>query len=268
MKIKLLVVQFEAIAGDIDKNILKIQELLEKSNYCSADLIVLPELWTIGWDSPNFNKSSEPVFESKAYNFLKEIAIKYNANIFGGSAVLRKDGEKDRNTCLIFDRQGNLISTYDKFHLFSHRGQSEGSFLEEGETPVIVKTDIGKIGVSICYDIRFPELYRAYRKAGADILVNMAAWGSEKKIPWDSMTTSRAVENQTYFVALTQTGKLREGANLGHSMILDYKGDILSEINLKEDGIYATIDLEEMYTFREKCRVLEDIKDSYEVVIK
>ena len=72
MKIKLLVVQFEAIAGDIEKNILKIQELLEKSNYSSADLIVLPELWTIGWDSPNFNKSSEEIFSSKTYKFLKK----------------------------------------------------------------------------------------------------------------------------------------------------------------------------------------------------
>ena len=124
-----------------------------------------------------------------------------------------------------------------------------------------------KIGLSICYDIRFPELYRAYRKAGADILVNMAAWGASKKIPWDSMITSRAVENQTYFVALTQTGKLKDGEkNLGHSMILDYKGDILSEINKKEGCIYAEIDLEKMYKFRNKCTVLNDIKDSYEVI--
>ena len=123
--------------------------------------------------------------------------------------------------------------------------------------------------LSICYDIRFPELYRAYRKAGADILVNMAAWGASKKIPWDSMTTSRAVENQTYFVALTQTGTLKNGEkNLGHSMILDYQGDILSEINKNDGGIYAIINLETMYEFRKKCTVLNDIKKSYEVEIK
>jgi predicted amidohydrolase len=96
----------------------------------------------------------------------------------------------------------------------------------------------------------------------------MAAWGSEKRIPWVSMTTSRAVENQTYFVALTQTGKLRDGANLGYSMILDYKGEVLSDIEKKEGGFYATIDLEEMYSFRDKCRVLDDIKESYEVIEK
>ena len=132
----------------------------------------------------------------------------------------------------------------------------------------MVELDGVRIGLTICYDIRFPEIYRAYRKAGADILVNMAAWGANKKIPWDNMTTSRAVENQTYFVALTQTGNLREGANLGHSMIIDYKGDIISEINKNEGGIFADIDLNEMYDFRDKCTVLSDIKNSYEVIIK
>jgi len=83
------------------------------------------------------------------------------------------------------------------------------------------------------------------------------------------MTTARAVENQSYFVALTQTGDLADGSrNLGHSMIIDYKGDILSEINLIEGGIYAEVDLDSMYEFRNKCTVLKDIKESYEVVLK
>jgi predicted amidohydrolase len=97
----------------------------------------------------------------------------------------------------------------------------------------------------------------------------MAAWGASKKIPWDSMTTSRAVENQTYFVALTQTGSLSDGTrNLGHSMIIDYNGNILDEINEVEGGIFAEIDLNEMYDFRKKCTIIKDIKDSYEVLIK
>ena len=96
----------------------------------------------------------------------------------------------------------------------------------------------------------------------------MAAWGANKKIPWDSMTTSRAVENQSYFVALTQTGEIKDGANLGHSMIIDYNGNVISEIDKIEGGIYAKIDLEEMYEFREKCKILDDIKISYEVIKK
>ncbi len=269
MKIKLLVVQFEAIAGDIDKNISKIKSLFEKCEYSSADLIVLPELWTIGWDSPNFNKSSEPIFESRAYNFLKEIAIKYNSNVVGGSAVLRKEGEKDRNTCLIFNRQGELISSYDKFHLFSHRGQSEGSFLQEGETPVIVKTDIGKIGISICYDIRFPELFRLYAFNEADIMVNMAAWPKAFTEDYVTLAKARAIENQTSFISSCLTGKINESFDFsGQSMVIDYKGKVINKLDEEEAVLYAELDLEEVHQYRKQMPILKDTKRSYQILEK
>ena len=126
-----------------------------------------------------------------------------------------------------------------------------------------------KIGLTICYDIRFPEIYRAYRKAGADLLINMAAWPLSRKIHWDSLTCARAVENQTYMVALTQTGTLPTGAkNLGHSLIYDYSGNIMDEIEEKEGGIRATLDFSQMYDFREKCTVLKDVHKDYEVILK
>lgn len=269
MKVKILVVQFEAIAGDIDKNILKINELLEKSNHSSADLIVLPELWTIGWSSENFNKSSEPIFHSRAYNFLKEIAIKYNSNVIGGSAVLRKDGEKDRNTSLIFNRKGDLISCYDKFHLFSHRGQSEGSFLQEGETPVIVKTDVGKIGVSICYDIRFPEMFRLYAFNDADIIVNMAAWPKAFVDEYVTLAKARAIENQLIFVSSCLTGKINESFDFsGNSMIIDYKGKYISKLNEQEAVLFAEVDLDEMHMYRKQIPILKDTKKSYQILEK
>ena len=126
-----------------------------------------------------------------------------------------------------------------------------------------------KIGLSICYDIRFPEIYRAYRKAGADILVNVAAWPLSRKIHWDSLTQARAVENQSYMIALTQTGTLPSGAkNLGHSLIYDYSGEVLDEINTKEGTISATLEIGPMQEFREKCTVLKDILKKYEVINK
>ena len=123
-------------------------------------------------------------------------------------------------------------------------------------------------GLSICYDIRFPELYRAYAKAGADILVNCAAWGSKKPVPWEMMTKSRAIENQCYMAALTQSGYIENGEyNLGQSRIIDYKGDEISSIMDGEGIISADIFLDLMYDFRKKSPVLNDIKDNYEVKI-
>lgn len=258
-----------SVIGDKKRNIELVRKLLDKHlSEESADFVFLPEVWNIGWDCPSFKECAEETDDSESIEMLKSAAKHYRTNIIGGSIILKK-GTDYYNSCPVINRNGKLICTYEKNHLFSYYGCDEGKFVKPGSNPVMVKLDGIKIGLSICYDIRFPELYRAYRKAGADILVNMAAWGANKKIPWDSMTTSRAVENQTYFVALTQTGTLKNGdKNLGHSMLLDYKGDILSEINKKEGRIYAEININEMYEFRRKCTVLKDIKDVYEVEIK
>lgn len=256
-----------SVIGEKDKNIRRMQKLLDKYlSSESADFVFLPEVWTVGWDCPSFKKCAEEVENAESVNMLKSAAKKYNTNIIGGSFI-RKSGDKYYNSCPVVNRNGEIVCFYDKNHLFSYYGCNEGDIITVGKSPVMVELDGVKIGLTICFDIRFPEIYRAYRKAGADILVNMAAWGASKKIPWDNMTTSRAVENQTYFVALTQTGVLKNGErNLGHSMILDYNGNILSQINRKEGGIYAEIDLDEMYNFRNRCTILGDIKTDYEVV--
>ena len=266
-KITLLAIQMESVIGNAEKNILKTNNLLKENlSKKTADFVFLPEVWTTGWECSVFNDCAEDINSAKSISMLKSVASKYKTNIIGGSVILKDGNGNYTNTCPVINRKGELVCTYNKSHLFSYYGCDEGKYITAGKNPVMVNLDGIKIGLSICYDIRFPELYRAYRIAGADLMVNAAAWGASKKIPWDSMTTSRAVENQTYFVALTQTGMLKDGSkNLGHSMIIDYKGEVLSEINQKEGGFYAEIDLEEMYKFRDKCTILKDIKKSYEV---
>lgn len=268
-KVDLLAVQMSSEIGNLRVNIEKVRNLLEASlSNKLADFVFLPEVWTVGWDCQSFPSCGEEINNAESVKMLREIAKKYSVNIVGGSFIEQGENGILYNTCPVINRKGEIVCTYRKNHLFSYYGSAEGDYITVGQNPVMVELDGIKIGLTICYDIRFPEIYRAYRKAGADLLVNVAAWGANKKIPWDSMTTSRAVENQTYFVALTQTGKIRNGANLGHSMILDYNGNILSEIDKIEGGIYATINLNEMYDFREKCRILDDIKSSYEVIKK
>lgn len=269
-KIELLAIQMGSVIANSDENIKKVEKLLEENlSLRSVDFVFLPEVWPCGWDCSSFIQNSEEISSAKSVTMLKKIAKKYSANIIGGSFIEKKTNGTLANTCPVINRSGDLVCTYEKNHLFSYYGCDEGRYITRGSNPILVNIEGINIGLSICYDIRFPELYRAYRKAGADILVNLAAWGANKKIPWDFMTTARAVENQSYFVALTQTGTLKDGSkNLGHSMILDYKGEILNEIFDKEDGIFAQIDLEEMYAFREKCRVLNDIKETYEVIKK
>ncbi len=269
MKIKVLIIQLETIAGDIEKNIKKVEQLLLESNYNKADLIVLPELWTTGWDCPNFHKYSEELYTSRTYTFLKNIAIKYNSNIIGGSSILHKQNKKDRNTCLIFDRKGSLTAVYDKYHLFSHRGQAEGTYLEEGDNPLLINTDIGKIGISICYDIRFPELFRLYAFNGADLIVNMAAWPKSYIDEYITLAKARAIENQIYCISCCLTGKINDSFNFsGNSFIADYKGRVIAKLNEEEKVLFKELDIEEMIQYRKQMPILKDTKPKYQLTEK
>ena len=151
--------------------------------------------------------------------------------------------------------------------MFSHRGESEGTFLEEGETPVIVKTDIGNIGISICYDIRFPELYRTYAFKGVDFIVNMAAWPEAFADEYVTLAKARAIENQLYFLTSALTGKINQEYNFsGKSMVIDFRGKVVAELERQEAILQAQIDIDLMKQYRQQMPILYDTKRSYQIL--
>ena len=265
--IKVSMLQMSSKIGDVDANCVKIEELVNSGLSSDVDVLILPEVWTVGWDCEKFLQSAQDLSSSSVINFLSSIAQKHNINIIGGSFI-SKQGDKYYNTCPVIDRSGKLVTVYNKMHLYSYYGCDESKYVNVGDSPVMVSLDGVNFGLTVCYDIRFPEIYRAYRKAGADVLVNCAAWGSTKPIPWEVMTKSRAVENQCYMVALTQSGKIKDNEyNLGESRIIDYKGEELNSIMSGEGISSAVLNMNEMYDFRQKCAILNDIRDDYEVKV-
>lgn len=267
--LKILSIQMSSIIGDKWENFSKIVDLIEKNIKKGTDIVLLPEVWTVGWKPSEFENSAEALDNSETIEFLSELAIRYNVNIIGGSFVT-KEGSKYYNTSPVINRDGELIATYNKMHLFSYYGCDEGKFIENGKNPVLIEIDGVKIGLSICYDIRFPEIYRAYRKAGADLLINMAAWPLSRASHWEALSKARAIENQCFMVALTQSGLIEENKNggewnVGHSRVIDYNGEVISEIKEGEGAMFAEIKFKEMYEFRKKCTVLLDIHDTYDV---
>lgn len=266
-KIKISILQMSSVIGDVEANCKKVENIVAKNLPEASDVLVLPEVWTVGWSCTHFRDSAQNICNSSVIDFLSALAKKYNINIIGGSFITKVE-EDYYNTCPVINRSGNLIAHYSKNHLYSYYGCDEGKFIKVGDSPVMVELDGVNFGLTICYDIRFPEIYRAYRKAGADILVNCAAWGAQKPVPWEVMTKSRAVENQCYMIALTQSGYIENGEyNLGESRIIDYKGDELASIMSGEGIVSSELFLDDMYSFRDKCTVLNDIKNSYEVKI-
>ena len=269
--LKLSALQLNSITGNKQANIEKVNNLITQNLASDTDVLILPEVWTVGWACDEFPKSAEIVNEqSPVLRFLSAIAKKYNTYILGGSFIRRDTDGRCYNSSPVIDRSGNLIALYDKNHLYSYCGCKEGNFITPGENGVIVNIAGIKTGITICYDIRFPEIFRSYRKLGAQLLVNMAAWGLEKPIPWEVLAKARAIENQAFMVALTQCGPIDvKNYNIGHSRIIDYLGNTISEIKGQKEGFMtACINFEEMEKYRNECTILEDVKNNYEVIIK
>ena len=161
-KVSLLAIQIGSEIANVEANILKVEKLLEENlSQKVADFVFLPEVWTCGWDCVSFPLCAEELENAKSINMLKRIAKKYQVNIIGGSIIEKKDDGTLRNTCPVINKEGNLVCTYEKNHLFSYYGCAEGDYIKAGSTPVMAELDGIKIGLTICYDIRFPEIYRA-----------------------------------------------------------------------------------------------------------
>lgn len=260
--IDITVVQNHAALENKIKNFENVDFLLK--NIDGTDLIVLPELFATGWDCENYSRVAESVENSSILNFLSNLAKKHRSNVVGGSFVRKCSDGSLKNSCPFFDRNGNLIALYDKMHLYSYLGDTEGQNCSCGNSPVLVSSDIGKIGLSVCYDVRFPELFRNYTFAGADILVNVAAWSIRKKYQLQTLSAARAMENQIFFVEVSQTGKIKgDAVNMGHSAVIDPLGNIVASAGTEETAFHVKIDLNDSKNLRKTVKTLEDTHSQY-----
>ncbi len=250
MRKNILAIQMSAVSADFDTNCEKVTSLFDdfysKAGICGVqkenrpDIVFLPEVWTLGWDTECFQECA--LKNESSVEFLCYLAKKYNVNIVGGSYIRKIDNEY-RNTCPIIDRSGTLCAMYDKIHLYSPDG--EAKVVTSGNAPLIVSIEGLKIGLSICYDIRFPELFRSYitSENKPDMLVNLSAWPKTRRAQYEVMAKARAVENQSYFLALSQTGLIKNDIyNSGYSLLVHPMGDTLASLNEDEGFIFETVD--------------------------
>lgn len=264
--LNVLGVQIESVLGDKKENYKRVANAISQGIRENTDLIVLPEVWNCGWSPDIFQNVAEDLESSETIDFLKNIAIENNCFVVGGSFIT-KVGNFYYNTCPFINDKGILVDCYNKSHLYSYYGCKESSYIKAGRELILVDIKGIKAGLTICYDIRFPEIYRAYRLKGADLLINVAAWGKGKEIPWQTLTSARAIENQCNFIAINQTGLIKNNSyNLGLSRVINYDGTLNCEIDETKNYLYATIKFDnDMYDFRNKCTILKDILPKYEV---
>ena len=263
MKKNILALQIPSIIADAKANFKNLEsylgETIEKNNL-KPDFLFLPEVWSAGWFPDDFEKSADTV---NTVEFLIEIAKKYNVNIFGGSYI-RKTQEGLKNSMPVITRKGELLGYYDKIHLYSPDGEARA--IVKGDKAKIFEIEGLSVGVSICYDIRFPELFRSYinTQNPPSLLVNLSAWPKTRKEQYYHMAASRAIENQCYFLALSQCGEIKDGVyNAGSSCVFDPMGKNIAKLGEEKDFIYFELDDDKVKKTRQTYPNLENkiVKD-------
>ena len=263
--IKVAVVQL-CSSHEASENLTRIEDYIAKASMGGASLVVLPEMAAyIGKNAADCLEIKEDLDTGPIQNTVSNYAKKYGIWVVAGTApIADKDNPvKVLASCIVYDEQGARVANYNKMHLFDvNTGENiyrESDYTVPGEQPVVFDSPLGRIGLLICYDLRFPELARYLVELGAEILIVPAAFTYQTGMAhWDILTRARAVENLCYLVAANQTGRHSNGrSSYGHSLICDHWGNIVCELPEGEGVITADIDLETLRAARQKFPVLD-----------
>lgn len=256
-----------ASSPSVKANLLEADKLIAEAAKAGAKLVALPENFAImGVDEFDKNKQKEPDGQGPIQDFLSAAAKKHEVWIVGGTIPLVGDNDnKVRASCLVYNDAGERVARYDKIHLFDVSVPSTGeqyhesNSIEAGGAPLVIDTPFGKLGVAVCYDLRFPELFREMGDLGMEILVIPAAFTAETGAAhWEVLLRARAIENLCYVIAPNQGGfHLNGRKTFGHSMIIDPWGIVLDCYKTGGGFVSANIDRERLEKVRTSFPVLK-----------
>jgi nitrilase len=255
-----------ASGPQLQANLMEAGRLIKEAAAQGAGMVVLPETFVLmGKQEQERLAIAESAGDGPIQQFLQQQAQKYKVWIVAGTIPIRSDDpDHAYATSFLYNAQGDVVARYDKIHLFDAMvGENRDTYTESAATkpgtqPVVVDTPFGRLGMSVCYDLRFPELYRRLSAEGAQILVVPSAFTEiTGKAHWDVLLRARAIENLCYVVAAAQGGYHVNGrTTYGHSMVVDYWGNIL---NMREKGagiVTASLDLASLEQQRKTFPVL------------
>ena len=225
---KISILQFKSELGVVDKNFDTARRLIDGAK--NSDVAILPELWTTGY-YPTPLENFADADGKRISEFICAAARENNLNIIGGSTIAQVAGNFF-NRSIIANRRGEIISTYDKTHMFTFA--DEGKVFTAGKSFATFEIDGVKCAIAICYDLRFPEFIRKIALTGIEILFIPAAWSLKRLVPRQILTKARAIENQIFVVFANSAGK---------SEIVNSLGEVIAESNTGEEILTAEINL-------------------------
>ena len=254
---KVASIQMSIVEGDKTATI---DNAVENIHRCEGiDLVILPEIWNVGFMSFDRYVSEAEDRNGPTLTRLREAAQKIGVYLHTGSFVEKINGNYYNSSYLI-SPDGNVLANYLKIHLFGYNSK-ETQILTPGDTVVVVETPIGKIGLATCYDLRFPELFRAMAEQGTEIFLVCSAWPYPRLEHWLMLNRVRALENQCFLMSSNSVGFNQGIQFVGHSMITDPWGTIMAGAGDTEVIIKSEIDLAELETARQQFPAWADRKD-------
>ncbi len=246
---------------DVQANLGRLKQLLSRIG--TTDLIALPEVFAIRGSDDDFRNSAQNL-TGPIMNFMASIAHRHNAWVLAGSIVESNGGPTAYNTSVLMDRRGTVVASYRKIHLFEATLDS-GEIVREcelwapGAEPVMADLEGWRCGMAICYDLRFPELFRQYSAKGAHLLFLPSNFTQRTgKDHWEILLRARAIENQCYVVAPNQCGTNPHTGvtSYGNSMVIGPWGEVLTRMEDEESAVTVTLDIHDLENTRRSIPAL------------
>lgn len=245
-------------------NLKKAEELINRCVAQGAELVVLPEMFNCPYDNSYFPKFAESCSNGETIEFLSDIASKKQIYLVGGSIPEKDESGNIYNTSFVFDREGNMIAKHRKMHLFDINVEGgitfkESDILSYGNDITIFDTEYGKMGIAICYDIRFPELSRLMAMKGAKIAIIPAAFNmTTGPAHWELLFRARALDNQIYMIGCAPARNLDANYNsYGNSIITDPWGSVIGRLEEEERVLVKDIELGKIDKIRGELPLLK-----------
>lgn len=253
--VRVLNIQLKPVIGNKEANLATVENFISSYSDKKLDLVVMPEFFSTGISHEVFVNSPEDTNGGDIVRKLGELAKEYNVNIIAGT-VIEADSGKLYNTSFVINRDGETVAKYRKIHLYNYLGGTEGERITPGEDLVVADLDFGKVGLAVCYDIRYPLHYKKLVQKGAELIVLPTAWIVPAEIynspadleyakeMWIALNRTRAFDNMIYTVTSNQTGKINDNIGaLGTSMIISPTGQVLAQADTDQCAFIADIDL-------------------------
>lgn len=222
-----------------------------------ADLVVLPELWSTGaFDLDCAREHAQP-FDCLLVSRMADIARKHGVWLHGGSFAEVTDSGEHFNTSVMFEPSGEVAAVYRKIHVFGYGGEAE--LMSAGWQLIVIDTPLGPTGLATCYDLRFPEQFRALTARSAQAFLITSGWPTKRIEAWDVLTQARAIEDQAWVIACNQVGS-QKGIQLGgHSAVIDPIGNVVAKAGADETTLFSTVDRAAVAEWRAEFPALRDV---------